>query len=64
MDDYTKFRIKAINNHTSFVVLVKGWFGIWKSGYVYTNYFSLQYGSLDLAKEAINKYKTRYTEIT
>lgn len=60
---YKEFKIKAQHNHTKFKVLVKGWFGIYKSGFVYTDYFSIYYDTEDEAKKAIRKYKARFTVI-
>ena len=59
---YTELRLEATNNHTIFKVRVKGWFGIWKSAFVFTDYFLIQYSSRDEAVKAIEGYKNRYTE--
>lgn len=56
---YKEFKIEAQHDHTVFRVLVKGWFGIWKSGYAYTNYFGIKYDSEEEARQAIEKYKAR-----
>lgn len=63
MANYTQFKIEAKHNSTEFVVLVKSWFGVWCSGYVNTNYFSITYYSIDDAKKAIEGYKNRFTTI-
>ena len=62
MANYTKFKVEAQHDHTSFKVLVKGWFG-WKSGYVYTNYFGINYESEADAMNAIKKYKVKFTYV-
>lgn len=61
MFDYTEFKVEAEYNHTKFKVLVKGWFGIWKSGFIYTDYFSINYTTEEDALEAIRLYKARFT---
>ena len=61
--NYKRFKVEAMHNHTSFKVLVQGWFGIWKSGYVFTDYFSISYDSEEKALKAIDKYKARFTTI-
>ena len=62
MATYEKCKVEAQHDHTSFKVLVKGWFGIWKSGYVHTNYFGISYETEKAALNAIEKYKARFTE--
>jgi hypothetical protein len=64
MSDYTKFKIMAENDHKIFRVIVKGWFGIWLSGYVWTNYFGISYLSHEEALLSIEKYKNRFTEVS
>ena len=61
MAGYKKFKVEAQHNDTSFKVLVKGWFSIWKSGYVHTDYFDVSYETKDAALAAIEKYKARFT---
>ena len=61
MSGYNKFQVEAQHNHTTFKVLVGGWFGIWKSGYVNTNYFKPYYDTEKEALEAIARYKKRFT---
>ena len=63
MSNYKEFKIEATHNNHYFRVLVKGWWGNWKSGYVHTNYFSVHYSSLDAAKKSIENYKTRFTHV-
>ena len=53
MGNYTKFRIEARHNHTSFRVQVKGWF-MWRSGYMVTDYFSVHYTTEKSALESID----------
>jgi len=62
MAGYKKFKVEAQHDDTSFKVLVKGWFGVWKSGYVYTNYFGIYYKTKEDALIAIQKYKDRFTD--
>jgi len=59
---YKEFKVEALSDHTSFRVFVKGWL-FWKSGYVYTNYFGLNYDSEEKALEAIKGYKNRFTHV-
>jgi len=61
MSEYTKFRIAAWHDHTSFRVEVKGWFG-WKSGFIWTEYFAVSYKTEEAAKAAILAYKERLKE--
>lgn len=63
MSGYTEFKVEALKDHTRFKVLVKGWLGTWKSGYVYTDYFSTYYDSEEDAVAAIQRYKHRYTVV-
>ena len=60
---YKELRIEAAKDHTVFYVQVKGWFGIWKSGYVFTDYFSISYNKESEARAAIEKYKRRIISI-
>jgi hypothetical protein len=60
MAGYKEFKIEAQHDHTVFRVLVKGWLGIWKSGYIHTDYFSMSYSSEQEAKDAIERYKARF----
>lgn len=62
MSNYTKFRVEASSNHRRFRVEVKGWFG-WKSGYAWTDYFSMFYDTEQEALDAIEGYKNRFTEV-
>lgn len=62
MASYKKFRVKACADHTLFKVEVKGFLG-WKSGFVHTSYFAMDYPSEKEAMEAIEGYKNRYTEV-
>ena len=59
---YTKFKIEARHDHTSFKVLVKGWFG-YISGFVHTDYFGVSYPSEKAARLAIQGYKNRFTTV-
>ncbi len=63
MASYKKFKVEAQHDHTSFKVLVQGWFGIWKSGFVYTDYFGINYDTEADALSAIDKYKARFTGV-
>ncbi len=60
MGNYTEFRIESKLNNTRFYVQVKGWFG-WRSGFMATDFFSINYDTLDEALDSIEKYKNRYT---
>ena len=62
MSNYTKFRVEAQRNHSHFRVEVKGWFG-WKSGYMWTDYFSILYSTEQEALDAIEGYKNRFIEV-
>lgn len=58
----SKFRIEACMNSTYYRVEMKFlWW--WNSGYVHTNYFGIQYDSVEDAKKSIEGYKNRYTEV-
>lgn len=57
---YKNFRVGAKHNDTRFEVQVKGWF-CWLSGFVWTDYFSIQYHSLEEALQAIDNYRNRFT---
>ena len=61
MSNYKDFKIEACFDKTKFRVFVKGWFGIWKSGFVHTDYFSCYYDSHQEALDAIQGYKNRFT---
>lgn len=61
MADYKEFKVEEKYNGRVFVVLVKGWFGIWKSGFISTDYFSIQYETKVDALDAIERYKNRFT---
>jgi hypothetical protein len=56
------FRIEALYDHTKFKVQIKTLF-FWKSAYVYTNYFAIDYQTEKEALNAINRYKNRFTYI-
>ena len=60
MRGYNKFRVESFRNNKSFKVFVKGWF-MWRSGFMATNFFSIDYDSLEEALDAIDNYKNRYT---
>jgi hypothetical protein len=60
--NYTRFRIEAQNGHTAFQVQVKDPIFGWKSGYIYTDYFSISYPSEEEAKEAVEGYLDRFSE--
>jgi len=60
MSGYNEFRIEAQHDDTVFKVHVKGWF-FWKSGFVYTDYFNISYGSKEAAITAIKGYMDRFT---
>ena len=60
MGNYKKFRVESSRNNKSFKVFVKGWFG-WRSGFMATNFFSIDYKTLEDALESIDNYKNRYT---
>ncbi len=61
--NYKKFKVEATSNGTLFIVSVKGWFGIWKTGFIYTSYFRPRYSSKEDALQAIQGYKDRFTEV-
>jgi len=63
MTSYTEFMVEAQHGGTSYKVLVKSWFNTWHSGYVKTNYFSINYNTKEAALEAIEKYKVRCTHV-
>jgi len=56
----SRFRIEAQFNDTKFVVQIKFllW---WFSGFVWTNYFSITYDSLEDAQNAIDRYIDRFS---
>lgn len=61
MPGYKQFKIEAVHDDKYYKVLVKGWFPIWKSGFVHTNYFACHYDSKQRALRAIEAYKNRFT---
>ena len=66
--EYREFKIEATHDHTRFSVLVfhVGFFGLlksWKSGFVYTHYFAIDYPSFEDAANAVEKYRERFSEI-
>ncbi len=60
MGNYINFRIESFRNNTSFKVFVKGLFG-WRSGFMATDFFNINYETLEEALDSIEKYKNRYT---
>ena len=58
MAEYKEFRIEALRDGKAYEVQVKGWL-FWKSGYVYTGYFSLHYKTKGEALSAVDGYKNR-----
>jgi len=62
MSEYTKLRVRADHDHTSFTVEVKGWFG-WQPGSIYTSYFNIAYSTKEDAINAIKGYKDRFSEV-
>lgn len=60
--DFKKLRVEARRNDTSYVVQGKGLFG-WYSGYVNTDYFSMEYPTREEAEAAIHKYLNRFSYV-
>ncbi len=61
MFGYERFKVEALRDHTAYRVLVWSESGSWESGYVFTDYFSKSYKSELAAKDAIWRYKNRFT---
>lgn len=59
---YRRFRIKEIIGGR-YEVHVRTWYGFWKSGYVWTDFFEVRYGSYKEAETAIQKYLNSTTLI-
>ena len=59
----SKFKIEAFHDHTSFKVYLRSWYGVYYSGFVWTNYFCISYESEQKAIDAIELYKKRFTEV-
>lgn len=57
-----KFKVEEYRPH-AYRVLIKKWYTLWYSGYIYTSFFDINYDSLELALEAIESYKNRFTEL-
>jgi hypothetical protein len=53
-----KYRTVGMRNDTSFRVEL-GFLGLWWNGYIWTNYFSVEYRSREGAIKAVAGYKSR-----